>query len=105
MSVELREHAEGVVLPVRAQPGARKNAIRGEHAGALRVSVTQAAEKGKANEAIARVLGKALKLRGGQIELIAGPTSQNKQFLIREISAAELAERIAAALAALSRDA
>jgi uncharacterized protein YggU (UPF0235/DUF167 family) len=104
MTVELREHALGVVLPVRAQPGARKNAVRGEHQGMLRASVTQTAEKGKANDALARLLCKALNLRGSQLELLAGATAQNKQFLIREISVAELAERIAAALEGTPRD-
>lgn len=99
MKIELREHAEGVLLPVRAQPGARRNAVRGEHNGALRVSVTQAAEKGKANEALARVLTKELRLRGSQVELLGGATAQNKQFLIRQISLAELTERIAEAVA------
>jgi hypothetical protein len=105
MSVQLAEHAQGVVLQVRAQPGARQNALRGEHNGALRISVTQSAEKGKATAAIVRLLCQELKLRGSQVELLAGATSQNKQFLIREITVAELSERIAAALAAESRDA
>ena len=47
--IELTEHSEGVVLPVRAQAGASKNGIRGEQNGMLKVSVTQIAEKGKAN--------------------------------------------------------
>jgi uncharacterized protein (TIGR00251 family) len=98
MKIELREHVEGILLPVRAQPGARRNAVRGEHNGSLRVSVTQAAEKGKANAALARVLCKELRLRGSQIELLAGETAQNKQFLIRQISLAELTERITSAV-------
>jgi len=99
MNIELREHGEGILLPVRAQPGARQNAVRGEHNGALRVSVTQAAEKGKANDALARVLCKELNLRGSQVELLTGATAQHKQFLIRQISLAELNERIAEAVA------
>jgi uncharacterized protein (TIGR00251 family) len=99
MTIELRDHADGLLLPVRAQPGARQNGIRGEHNGALRVSVTQTAEKGKANDALTRLLCKELKLRGSQIQLLSGATSQTKQFLIREITVAELSERIASAVA------
>jgi uncharacterized protein (TIGR00251 family) len=98
VTVDLRKHAEGILLPVRAQPGARQNAVRGEHNGALRVSVTQPAEKGKANDALARVLCKELKLRSSQVELLAGTTAQNKQFLIREVSLAELNDKIALAV-------
>jgi hypothetical protein len=92
--IALEPHREGVVLPVRAQPGARQNAIRGSHEGLLKVSVTQVAEKGKANKAIVDFLSKALGLRKSQLELLAGETAQQKKFLVRDIPLAELAARI-----------
>ena len=92
-------HPEGVILHVRAQPGARSSAVRGIQDGALKVSVTQVAEKGKANKALVEVLCKTLKLRRSQLELIAGETSGHKRFLVREVSAADLRTRIEAALA------
>jgi len=96
--VTLSDHPEGIVLPVKAQAGGRKNAIRGEQNGALKVSVTQIAEKGKANEAIASVLATELKLKSAQIELIAGHTQPQKRFLIRGVTRDALAGRIASAL-------
>jgi uncharacterized protein (TIGR00251 family) len=96
--IELAEHPEGVVLPVRAQAGGNMNAIRGEQDGQLKVSVTQVAEKGKANKAIADVLAKGLGLKRSQVELIAGSTQPQKRFLIRDLSADELRERLEAAL-------
>ncbi len=96
--IELQSHAEGVVLPVRAQPGARRNEIRGEQNGVLKVSVTQAPEKGKANKAIIALLGKSLGLRKSQIELISGETARQKRFLIRDVDMEELRERIEIAL-------
>ena len=92
-------HAEGVILPVRAQPGSRRNEIRGIQEGMLKVGVTQIAEKGKANKAVIAVLCDALSLRKSQIELIAGETSHQKRFLIRGIDADVLAKRTAACLA------
>src|SRR5262245_19338354 len=94
--IELNEHPEGVILPVRAQPGAGKNAVRGEQNGMLKVSVTQVAEKGKANKSLAEVLAKGLGLKRSQIELIAGETQPQKKFLIRGVTRAELAQRIEA---------
>ncbi len=44
---------------MRAHAGARQNGIVGEHNGMLRVAVTAAPEKGKANKAIVDVLSKA----------------------------------------------
>jgi len=97
--IELLDHTNGIVLLVKAQPGGRKNAIRGEQNGALKVSVTQVAEKGKANAALIDVLAKELRLKRSQIELIAGETQSQKRFLISGVSRDELKTRLAAALA------
>ena len=94
------DHAEGVILPVKAQPGARTTGIRGEYGGALKVSVSQVAEKGKANLALIDVLAESLNLTHSQIELIAGETQPRKRFLIRGMTRGELSRRIAAAIGA-----
>lgn len=96
ISLELR--ATGVILPVRAQPGAKKNALTGEHSGQLKVSVTQAPEKGKANAAIIEVLADALDLKRSQIALLSGETSSQKKFLVTGIAIEELQSRIAATI-------
>lgn len=96
--IELASHPQGCVLPVKAQPSGKRNAITGTHNGMLKVSVTQAPEKGKANRAVAEVLCRQLGLRPAQLELIAGETSPQKRFLVRDIGSTELAARIAAAL-------
>ena len=93
--IPIESHSEGVILPVRAQPGARRNEIRGEQDGMLKVCVTQSPEKGKANKALIELLSKKLGLKKSQIELISGETSHQKRFLIREIDPKQLRERIA----------
>jgi uncharacterized protein len=90
----LEPHCDGVILPVRAQPGSRRNEIRGEQNGMLKVCVTQSPEKGKANKALVDLLCRSLGLKKSQIELISGETSQNKRFLVREIGGEELARKI-----------
>jgi uncharacterized protein (TIGR00251 family) len=93
--IELQPRPEGTVLPVRAQPGAKRNELRGEQNGMLKVCVTQAAEKGKANKAVGELLAKSLGLRKSQIELLSGETSREKKFLIRHVTPEELARKIA----------
>lgn len=88
----LRPHPEGTILPVRAQPGARKNEIRGEQEGMLKVTVTQPPEKGKANQALIGLLSQRLGLRKSQLELIAGETSHQKQVLVRDVTPEKLAQ-------------
>ncbi len=92
--IALELHPEGVVLPVRAHAGARRNEVRGQQEGQLKVSVTQAPERGKANKAIIALLSKALGVRKSQVELLAGETSAQKRFLVRGLDAAELARRV-----------
>ncbi len=88
--IELEPHPEGVILPVRARPGARRNEVRGEQNGRLKVAVTQVAEKGKANKAVLKLLSAALGVRRSQLELLSGETSSEKQILIRQASAQEI---------------
>jgi uncharacterized protein (TIGR00251 family) len=96
--IQLEPHPEGVVLPVRAQPGASKSSVRGEQEGQLKVGVTQVAEKGKANKALVQLLSKVLDVRRSQIELISGETAANKRFLIRGVTVEVLVSRIEWAL-------
>ncbi|MDX2037189.1 MAG: DUF167 domain-containing protein [Isosphaeraceae bacterium] len=96
--IELEARPAGVIVPVKAQPGARRSGVVGEHAGAVKVAVTVAPERGKANEAIAEVLAEALGCRVSAISLLSGETSRSKRFLVAEMSIEEVRERLLAAI-------
>lgn len=93
--IALEQHPEGVVLPVRAQPGARKTELKGEQDGALKAAVTQVAEQGKANRALIALLCKRLHLKKSQLKLLSGETSRRKRFLVTGIALDELQSRLA----------
>jgi uncharacterized protein (TIGR00251 family) len=97
--IVVADHAEGCVLSVRAQPGARKVAVLGERNGALKVAVTAPPEDGRANRAVVEALALALVVRRSQVELIGGHTSRDKRFLIRGVAKGELEMRLAALIA------
>jgi uncharacterized protein len=97
--IVLTEHAKGWVLPVCAQPGARKVGVMGEHAGALKVAVTAPPEDGRANQALTELLREMLGLKRSQVALIGGTTNRNKRFLIGGLARAELEMRLAELLA------
>jgi uncharacterized protein (TIGR00251 family) len=101
--LELQPTSDGLIIPVHAQPGARKNGVTGVHAGRLKVAVTQAPEKGKANQALIKLLAELLEIKRSQIALLAGETSQHKKFLITGINRATLEQRLAAVLSAPSQ--
>jgi hypothetical protein len=88
--VNLESRNGGVVIPVRAKPAARTNAIGGVLEGALRVSVTEAPERGKANKAIGALLAKSLGVSRSRVTLIAGETSPNKRFLVTGMTMVEI---------------
>jgi uncharacterized protein (TIGR00251 family) len=96
--IVLGDHAEGLVLPVRAQPGARRAGVQGEQGGALKVAVNAPAQDGRANQALLEALREALGLKRSQVELLAGQTGRDKRFLVRGVPRAELERRLAALL-------
>jgi uncharacterized protein len=94
VTVVVERRRDGLAFQVIARAGGRKNEVRGEHDGALRVSVTAAPEKGKANAAIIELLTEALRLRRGQITLVGGETNPRKAFVVDGIEAEELVRRL-----------
>jgi len=87
-------HAQGLILPVRAQPGARKTGVLGEQAGSLKVAVTAPPEDGRANRALLETLREVLHLKRSQVEMLSGETSREKRFLIRGVGRADLETRL-----------
>jgi uncharacterized protein (TIGR00251 family) len=92
--IAVTAHLHGCVIPVRAQPGAKRSAILGERNGALRVAVTAAPEKGKANDAVVEVLAEFLGCRRSQIRLLSGVTSREKAFLVKGMTPEEVLQRL-----------
>lgn len=88
------------MIPVKAHPGARKNALLGERAGALRIAVFAPPEKGKANAAILEVLADALGCRTRQVRLLTGASSRSKTFLVQGLTRGAVRERLDQLLAA-----
>lgn len=92
--IAIHWHVEGATLAVRAQPGAKKDAVLGERAGALKVAVTAPPEDGRANAALIEVLKDFLGVKRSQIELISGQSNRNKVFLIRGITVEQLTAKL-----------
>lgn len=68
------------MLEVHAQPGARRTAIVGEHAGRLKVAVNAPPLEGRANEALIELLSEKLELPRRAVVLEAGSTGRDKRF-------------------------
>ncbi len=81
-------------LAVKAVPGSSRDRIVGVLGDRLKVAVSVAAEKGKANKAIAAVLAKALGVSARQVTLAAGMTNPRKQFAVSGITAEQVRAKL-----------
>ena len=73
-------------MSVKVQPNASKDRVVGEHADQIKIAVTVAPEKGKANKAVIKVLSKWLGVKSSDIQIISGETSRDKKVFIRDIN-------------------
>ena len=92
--LKLQAGAGGVVFEVFLQPRASRNEIAGLHGDCLKVRVTSAPVGGKANQACIDCIARALGLKRGDIEIIAGHTARRKVLHARGITIEELRRRL-----------
>jgi len=87
----------GIYLNIHAQPGARKPQLRGMHGDAVKIAVREAAQDGKANDALVRFVADILDCSRQQIEVASGHTSRRKRLFISG-NADEVTDRLREAL-------
>jgi hypothetical protein len=93
----LREITGGVEVEVRVSPGARRSALAGWHAGALKVAVAAPPVEGKANDELCRFLAGVFGVRPGAVELTAGATARSKRVAVRGVTLDAVRHRLEAA--------
>ncbi|HZU96607.1 MAG TPA: DUF167 domain-containing protein [Planctomycetota bacterium] len=85
--ISVREDSGAVFIKVAARPGTR-DAVLGAHGDALKLGVSAAPDKGKANKALAELLAEVLGTKKSAVSLVSGETSREKVFRIEGIGAA-----------------
>lgn len=81
-------------LAVKVAPKAARNALNGWMGDTLKISVTTAPEKGKANQAVIELLAEALRLPKSALAVVRGETSQQKLIEIHGLDEAEVHQRL-----------
>ncbi|QDU81683.1 hypothetical protein Pla110_34270 [Polystyrenella longa] len=94
----ISDHPDGLILPLKVSPKAKRNGVTGIHDDQLKISVTAVPEKGKANLAVLKLLAKELSIARSQLEILRGDTSPQKQVLLRNISRDELESQLTSLL-------
>lgn len=80
--INLRSTEDGTIIPVKAVPGASRDKVVGVLGDCLKITTSAAAEKGKANSALAKTLAKALGVERRSVQVHSGLTNPRKEFLV-----------------------
>jgi hypothetical protein len=92
--IPIRDTPSGATFAIKVHPRAKKNAITGEVGNALKLALTSPPIDGRANEACIEFLAKLLNVPRSSVTIAAGDTSRNKVIRVRELSAAQVEERL-----------
>ena len=83
--LNIKAIGKGVTFTVKVIPSSRKNEIAENLNGVLKVKVTAAPEKGKANKCLVDYLAQSLSIRKKYIEIKAGQTESIKNIKISNV--------------------
>ena len=88
--------AESTRLKLRVSPGAGRTAFVGRHGDAWKVRVTEAPERGRANEAVLRLLAETLAIPRTALTLVSGHGGREKIVELTGMGPALIERRLAA---------
>ncbi|MFV2071889.1 MAG: DUF167 domain-containing protein [Thermoanaerobaculales bacterium] len=92
--VEIFQVHSGARLRLRVKASARRERLVGGYGGALKIEVNVAPERGKANDAVLRLLAGELGVPLRALEITSGLSSQNKVVTITGYDSTEIASRL-----------
>jgi uncharacterized protein len=83
-------------LRLRVSPGAACTELVGRHGDAWKVRVSAAPERGRANDAVVRLLAARLDVPRRSISVVSGGTTRDKVVELHGLDAAEVERRLEA---------
>ncbi len=92
--IDVRDVDGGATLRVRVVPRAARDELAGERDGALLVRLTAPPVEGAANAALARVLGRLLRLAPSSLSVARGERTRDKVLLVSGLTARDLRARL-----------
>jgi len=88
--IEIQEREGKVMFAVRVTPRASRDAIEGEHQGALKLRLTAPPVDDRANDALRRLLAERLKAPVSAVRIVAGEKSRTKRVEIAGATRAQI---------------
>ena len=86
-NLNVRDTPGGAVIAVKVVPGSSRDRVVGVLGDCLKIATAAPPEKGKANDAVARILAESLGVGRRAVSLVAGATAARKEFEIDGLSA------------------
>ena len=94
MNPGIRPQANGVIIPVKIIPGASRTQITGLLGTCLKVQISTAPDKGRANKELIRFLAGLLDKPKSSITIVRGQKNPHKEVRIEGIGPEELLNRL-----------
>jgi uncharacterized protein (TIGR00251 family) len=91
----LSERDGAVLIPVRVQPRASREAVTGVHDGALKIALTAPPVEGEANLALVAFLAKQLGVPKRDVQIVQGATGRQKLVAVRGTTVARVRALVA----------
>jgi uncharacterized protein (TIGR00251 family) len=82
LRIEPAQGGRAALLYVRAQPGARRRGVLGLWNGHLKIGLESPPEDGRANEELIGVIARLSGLSRGDVRLLRGERSRNKELCL-----------------------
>lgn len=93
-SIKIDIAGSAVIFAVKVVPGSSKTCFEGVYGDMLKVKLSAAPEKGKANEALVDFLAEKLGIKKKFIKVVSGQTSKTKKIAVEQITPQELLEKL-----------
>jgi len=92
--IPVHQTPTGVSFAIKVHPRAKKNAISGEAADALKLSLTAPPIDGRANEACIEFFANLLDVPRSSVTIASGETSRRKVIRVAGLSPDEVRKRL-----------
>jgi uncharacterized protein (TIGR00251 family) len=86
VAIEATERDGTVIVAVRVSPRSSRDAIEGEHGGALKIRLAAPAIEDRANQSLRHILATALKVPISAVKIVAGEKSRSKRVAIAGVT-------------------
>jgi hypothetical protein len=84
----------GITFQVKVVPAGSRTSIEGIYGEMLKVKLSAAPEKGKANEALIEFLAEKLSVKRKFVKIVSGLTSKVKQVAVEQMSQQEFLDKL-----------